>query len=404
MKLTAVMMKTTIILTCVQSSLLLSGSIPAAETAAVWNKHIVQPPAKGMVNGATANDFDGDGHMDVITSFDGKAVVFQGPDWNPLTVHTFVGGRSRKKPRTGCIHSCLMDADGDGDLDFIGSNNTVFWLECPAEPFSGQPWKYRTVDDEISGTHCLITGDVNRDGKLDLIANSGRDQKATEFPNSITWLETPADPHSATNWLRHVFADKDAPGGSHYMGFGDVNDDGRPDIACAAKGTDGFTQGQWFAWWEQPTDPIGVWKKHLLATNEEGATNILPADFDGDGHTDYVATRGHGKGVLWFRGPDFKQIEIDPDIEFPHSLAVADINGDGHADVVTCGKEANGVAAWYANDGKGRFVKHVIDSNQGSYDLTTIDMDGDGDLDVLIAGHASKNVVWYQNPHPTTQP
>lgn len=182
------------------------------------------------------------------------------------------------------------------------------------------------------------------------------------------------------------------------MGFGDVNGDGRPDISCAAKGTDGFANGKWFAWWEQPQDPTGIWKKHLLAKNEEGATNIVPADFDGDRQTDYIATRGHGKGILWFRGPEFEQIEIDPDIESPHSLAVADINGDGRVDAVTCGKEVDGVAAWYENDGNGGFAKHVIGNNQGSYDLTTVDMDGDGDLDVLIAGHASKNVVWFRNP------
>ncbi|MBP87398.1 MAG: hypothetical protein CMJ64_11860 [Planctomycetaceae bacterium] len=380
------------------AGLLPADGILAGDSHVAWTKHVIQGPARGMINGATANDFDGDGYMDVITSFDGKVVVFPAPDWKPLVVHTFGPGQSRRKPRTACIHSCLMDADGDGDLDFIGSNNTVFWLECPAEPFSGKPWTYRTVDDEIAGTHCLITGDVNRDGKLDLIANSGRDEKSTAFPNSIVWLETPEDPLAAKNWLRHVFADKDAPGGSHYMGFGDVNGDGRPDISCAAKGTDGFTNGQWFAWWEQPKDPNGIWKKHLLAENEEGATNIVPADVDSDRHTDYFATRGHGKGVLWFRGPDFKQIEIDPDIDFPHSLAVADINGDGHVDAVTCGKEANGVAAWYENDGKGGFAKHVIGNNQGSYDLTTVDMDKDGDLDVLIAGHASKNLVWFQNP------
>lgn len=362
-----------------------------------WVKHIIQPPAKGMINGASANDFDGDGNIDVISSFDGQVVVFQGPSWKKVTVHRFAPGQSRNKPRAACIHSCLMDADGDGDMDFIGSNNTVFWLECPADPFSGEPWIYRTVDDEILGSHCLITGDVNQDGKLDLIANSGRDEKSTAFPNSIAWLEVPQNPHKAPNWKRHIFADRDAPGGSHYMGFGDVNSDGRPDIASAAKGTDGFTSGQWFAWWEQPKVATDTWTKHFLAENEEGASNIIPGDFNNDGVADYFATRGHGKGVLWFRGPDFEQIEIDPEISYPHSLAIADLDGDGHLDAVTCGKEADGIAKWYKNDGAGTFTARVIGSNQGSYDTRAVDMDGDGDLDVLIAGHASNNVVWFEN-------
>lgn len=377
-------------------SLLGCGASQAA--AEDWVKHTIHPPAQGMINGISANDFDGDGEMDVITSVDGQVVVLKGPAWNKVTVHRFIAGQSRNKPRSACIHSCLMDVDGDGDMDFIGSNNTVFWLECPDDPFSGQPWTYRPVDDEILGTHCVITGDVNQDGKLDLIANSGRDEKATTFPESITWLEIPDDPHSASNWTRHVFADRDAPGGSHYTGFGDVNGDGRPDISCAAKGTQGFENGQWFAWWEQPEDATAVWKKHLLAENEEGASNIIPADFNGDGTTDFLATRGHGKGVLWFRGPDFEQIEIDPEIAYPHSLAIADLNGDGHLDAVTCGKEADGVAKWYQNDGSGNFTAHLIGKDQGSYDTRAVDMDGDGDLDVLIAGHASNNAVWFENP------
>tara|TARA_R110002049_G_scaffold4601_1_gene31666 strand:+ start:54072 stop:54503 length:432 start_codon:yes stop_codon:yes gene_type:complete len=127
-----------------------------------------------------------------------------------------------------------MDVDGDGDLDFCGSNNTVFWLECSSDPFANNPCKYRTVDDEILGTHCLITGDVNRDGRFDLIANSGRPEGKTGIPDSLTWLEVPQNPHASVSWVRHVFADRDAPGGSHYTGMGDINQDGRPDICCAA--------------------------------------------------------------------------------------------------------------------------------------------------------------------------
>mgnify|MGYP003633106844 CR=1 FL=1 len=370
----------------------------AASAEALWTKHTIQKPILGGINSSVACDWDNDGHVDVLSSLSGQVILFKAPDWTPYPVHEFATGQSRNKMRPSCIHSCLMDVDGDGDLDFVGSNNTVFWLECPDKPFSGKPWTYRTVDDEILGTHCLITGDVNQDGKIDLIANSGRDEKATSIPNSIVWLEVPEDPHKATAWNRHVFADQDAPGGSHYTGFGDVNNDGRPDISCGAKGGESFEGGEWFAWWEQPEDPTGIWKKHLLAGQQPGASNIMPGDFNKDGIADYFATRGHGQGVLWFKGPDFELIEIDSKIAYPHSLDLVDLDQDGDLDAVTCGKEADGVAAWYESDGGGGFTKHVIGTDQGSYDTRAVDMDGDEDLDILIAGHASNNIVWFENP------
>lgn len=364
-----------------------------------WKKHIVLPATqRAAVNSAVAADFDSDTNVDVIASYDGKVVVHQGPDWKPHIVHTFGSTDSRNKPRPACIHSCLMDVDRDGDMDFIGSNMTTFWLECPSDPFRDEPWTYRTIDDEILGTHCVLTGDVNKDGRLDLIANSYQSDSAkTPITNSILWLEVPRDPKSAKHWHRHIFADGDAPGGNHYMGMGDLNSDGRDDIACGAKGGENFPGGQWFAWWEQPANPKATWKKHLLAENEVGATNIHPTDLNGDGINDLFATRGHGKGVVWFKGPNFKKIEIDPEIARPHCLVTTDLDGDGDIDAATCGSEIDGIAVWYKNDGKGNFSRHVIGENQSSYDIRAVDMDGDDDLDLLIAGHHSKNIVWYEN-------
>ncbi len=367
---------------------------PLAVSNSSWRKHTIADPEMGAINSAIAHDFDEDGIMDVVTSYGGSVRLLKGPDWKVHDIHRFAPGRSRNRPRPACIHSCLLDVDGDGDLDFVGSNNTVFWLECPDDPFSGEEWIYRTVDDELLGTHCLITGDVNGDGREDLIANSFQKADRTEVPESMVWFDAPGS--SKDSWTRHIFADGDAPGGSHYMGIGDVNGDGKPEIAAGAKGGIGFDGGAWFAFWTPPEDGSYPWSKRILATNQAGASNILPGDLNGDGQTDFLASRGHGMGLLWFRGPEFERIEIDPRILGPHSLVLEDLDGDGDLDAATCGHYETGVVAWFENDGMANFTKHVVDVNQGSYDMRAVDMDGDGDLDFLIAGHFNENLVWYE--------
>lgn len=355
------------------------------ESNAAWVRHVVAGNFRTQT--AVAADFTGDGRPDVISNSDGKTVLFVAPDWKPVTLHDGVAA----------IHSEVMDADGDGDPDFIGarySPGLIYWLERPASPLR-DPWRYRVVDDAaaggVNGIHGLMTGDVDRDGRLDLIGNSG--QPKGSFPNSLAWFRVPRDPRAAARWGRCVFANGDAAGLSHYIGFGDVNGDGRPDIASAAKIADG---GNWFAWWEQPPEPCRPWTKHVIAEDQEGATNVLMADVNGDGKTDFVASRGHGRGLVWYEAPSWTQHDINPHLAGPHSLAIGDIDGDGDIDVATCAKD-DFIAAWFENDGKGSFRTHHVYENQSAYDLRLVDMDGDGDLDIVIAGHESRNVVWYEN-------
>ena len=349
-----------------------------------WPRHVV---AEGYSNQtAIAVDFTGDGKLDVIVNAENETRLYVAPDWKKVVI-------GAEQPGKTAIHSAVIDVDADGDPDYIGgvySPGPVFWLERPDDPMT-TPWPYHLVDDEIDGTHGLITGDVNGDGKLDLIANSA--QPKGPFMESIAWYEIPENPREAERWIRHVFADKDAPGLSHYMGVGDVTGDGKADISAAAKIAEG---GNWFAWWEQPADGSEPWKKHVLATEQEGATNILIAELSGDDKADFIASRGHGKGVLWFKAPDFELQEINPSLEGPHSLALGDIDGDGDTDAATCAKDSF-IAAWFENDGAGNFITHHINEDQAAYDIRLVDMDGDGDLDVLIAGQESKNVVWYEN-------
>ncbi len=354
-----------------------------------WKKHVVFEGAR--CNTAVAADFTGDGRMDVICSAGGKTRLLVAPDWNEVVLSD--------EPDHQFIHSETFDVDGDGDADYIGARyqpGLIVWLEQPKQPRKDR-WTARLVDDQVNGIHGLLKGDVDGDGKPDLLANSA--QPIGPFPNSAAWLRVPKNPHTAKNWERHIFAEKDAPGLSHYLGFGDVNGDGRPDISMAAKGgpQDNSNSGEWFAWWEAPQDPTQKWKKHLVADKQPGATNIMPADVNGDGKMDFIATRGHDRGVIWFEGPTWRLHTIHETLKEPHCLAVTDMDGDGDVDAATCAY-GDRLAMWFENDGRGNFKSHVVGRDQAAYDIRAVDMDDDGDIDLLIAGQQSENVVWYENP------
>lgn len=360
-----------------------------------WKKHVI---ADGRLNlTAVAVDANGDKKMDVITSYSGKVSLFVAPDWKQEVV-LYEFGKGGKKAKDKCIHSAVLDVDGDGDLDWAGStaHGHPFWLENPGvSSFSKGKWKSRVIDPEITAIHCIRTADVDNDGVQDLIINNFAKEKGIK--NSMVWLSVPEKPSTAKQWDRHVFADGDAAGGSHYMGAGDIDGDGWKEIAVGAKGKP-FNNGNWFAFWKNPGEEgiSDAWEKVVLAENQEGATNILPADVNGDGKVDWVASRGHGTGVLWFENPSWEIHEVDEEIKEPHSLVTLDFDQDGDMDIATCAFGSKWVR-WYENDGSGKFNIHTIDTDQQSYHLNSVDMDGDGDMDLLNAGRGSKNVVWYEN-------
>lgn len=352
-----------------------------------WPKHVVYEGANNMT--AVGADFTGDGKTDVITTCGGFVRLFVAPSWTEKRIFQ---GPNRNWT---AIHSEVMDVDDDGDPDYIGAIAVqgVFWLENPADS-GNAAWQYHNIDDEIHGIHCTLKADVDLDQRFDLLVNNFEPHGAA--PNSLTWLRIPPNPRQAPCWTRNVLADGDAPGGNHYFGFGDVDGDGRPDVCVGAKGQP-FQHGNWFAWWKNPGRPTQTWAKQVIARNETGATNIAPADINGDGIADFVASRGHGQGVVWYEGPKWRPHEIDPTLDGPHCLQVLDIDGDGDIDAATCAK-LDKLAVWYENDGRGRFTARVVGKDQAAYDIRVLDMDADKDLDFLIAGQSSGNVVWYENP------
>jgi len=222
-------------------ALLLSSLCLTAAELRAWKRHVI---ADGFVSQtAIAADFTGDGRIDVvasdITAKDERVILFIAPDWKPVVLHRGI--------RT--IHFAIIDVNRDGRPDLVACRyhpGQIYWLENPGDALH-QPWKYHLIDDAptlggADGVHGLFAADIDGDKRLDLVASSG--QPEGPHRDSLVWYTVPVPSASGKPWPRHLIADRDAPGLSHYIGVGDVNGDGRPDVASAAKDSPG---GNWFA-------------------------------------------------------------------------------------------------------------------------------------------------------------
>jgi hypothetical protein len=198
---------------------------------------------------------------------------------------------------------------------------------------------------EIPGTfrfsHGLGAGDVNGDGRMDVICPAG-------------WWEQPAKPDGKTPWKFHPAALGDACAD---MFTYDVDGDGKADIISSSA----HNYGIW--WFQQKPGAKGAAPTFIrrdLFPKLVSQTHALHCvDINGDGYKDLVTGKrwwAHGpRGdadpnaaakVFWFeakKGKDgitsFKEHVIDDDSGIGTQFAVADVNGDKLLDVVTSNKK-----------------------------------------------------------------
>ncbi len=371
-----------------------------------WKKYSV---ALGeSIRGIDVADFDGDGVPDIVATGVTKVFAVTNPLRNsaPTVIADLRDGI--------LLYGAVIDVNHDGALDFAIARETNPWIQlrtrrAAAAPATGNPladplgpdfglaWvqnlrHLRTplpvhpIMADMDGIHGLHVADLNRDGRPDLIANCIKG----EFKDSLVWLE-----NTGTGFTRHFIAKNSADGRPHYLDAKDLNGDGRRDVLVACSG------GNTITWWENPATPDRPWLKHVIATNEKGATNVDAADLNGDHILDVVVSNGHGSGLAWFEGPHWQKHMIDGTITDAHALAIADFNQDGSTDLIAASFSQK-VVKGYVNDGKGNFTAHVIDADtqQESYDLKIADLNADGRPDFVLAGRASNNAAWYLNLPP----
>jgi putative membrane-bound dehydrogenase-like protein len=257
----------------------------------------------------------------------------------------------------------FTDVTGDGVPELVCANSgQLGYAEIPKDGPTKQ-WTFHAVTpkrDYQRFTHGLGVGDVNGDGRQDLLEKDG-------------WWEQPSPGDKAELWKFHPVQFSEG-GGSQMYAF-DVNGDRRNDVVtCKAAHAYGLS------WFENLGETNGEikFKEHQFMgekpeENEYGVAfsqmhAIATADMDHDGVPDIItgkrfwAHAEHDPGSLdpavlyWFKTVRdhgkvrFIPYRIDSNSGVGTQVVVGDLNGDGWADIVVGNKKGTFVFIHKAKD------------------------------------------------------
>lgn len=251
-----------------------------------------QPPsfytAPTFSTGGTVGDFNNDGKPDLATGGVGLGILIGNGDG------TFSGGA----PYTANAGIPVVgDFSGDGNEDiivgneiFLGNGDGAFGFP---NPFS------------ISG----VVGDINIDGKPDLVTFSGTDIDAYLNTGNLTFqlVQTPIGVIPTT------------------LTLADLNHDGKLDMVATVGNGVLVLLG----------NGDGTFQSKGIFQTAANANSVAVADFNGDGMVD-LAVAGFGVSVLLGNGDGTFQPPTTYDAA-GSSLVAADFNGDGKVDLATLG-------------------------------------------------------------------
>lgn len=323
-----------------------------------------------------ATDLTGDGFPDVVSlGWPGKATVWHE---NPGIAPAADGGRDFRTDGLWKTHllAPVVDNESPGLMHLVGDagsgengpelvaqlGGSYGYFTPPEDP--RRPWTFHPISEPRADlgkfTHGLGAGDVDGDGRTDLLTKDGWFRQPEDLTGDPLWE---SHPHPFARAAAQMFA------------F-DVDGDGDADIV-----TSRHAHGYGLDWFEQTDSPDGG--------DDAGTPGWTKHEIMGDDRSNAAA------------GPDGTPVLFSQ----PHAMAAADINGDGLTDLVT-GKrfwahgpdkdaDPGGAPALYwfelkrppadATAGAATFVPHLIDDASGvGTQVHVADVTGDGQPDVVV--------------------
>jgi hypothetical protein len=228
----------------------------------------------------------------------------------------------------------------------LGLSSIALMNVSAIEYRAGQPavtLKFRAeqIASDFGVGYAVATGDVNADGRIDVLAINGTD---------LVWFEAPG-------WQKKVMISGATPKDNVCLAPHDVDRDGRLDVALGASWQPtNTTSGGTLHWVRQGgTAAEPAWE--LQSISEEPTLHrIRWADVDGDNTLELVVAPLHGRGtkgpewegqgarVLVFRPPtkpaDAWQSEVaDDTLHILHNFLVTNFDQDAQQELLTASRE-----------------------------------------------------------------
>ncbi|MBF9142889.1 T9SS type A sorting domain-containing protein [Hymenobacter properus] len=329
-------------------------------------------------NSVALGDMNGDGRLDIVTVNPSAASVgvllgqvgggFGNPTFYPA-------GGPTTAPLAGVA---VGDLNADGRLDIVMSSattNAVAVLLGQAAGGFASAVFYST--GAFSGPAGLTLGDVNRDGRLDIVTANLNSSTVGVLLGQAGGTFAPAMQYGFSSTLSFTG-----------VALGDMNGDSWPDIVTVTAGATsvGVLLGQAAGGFAAATQyPTGANSNNL--TN---VTNLVLSDVNQDGRLDIVTANYRGANVAVLLGQatgGFGAAISYSTGSTPLTAVVGDVNGDGQADIVTAnfGASANTASVLLGQPG-GTFaaaVQYNIGSPGIVRSIALGDVNGDRRLDIV---------------------
>lgn len=382
-----------------------------SSSADPWPRHTIDQTSRGA-DGVRLADANGDGRLDITTGWEegGVVRVYLRPaadlvrdPWPMIEVGHVVGSED----------AVFADVDGDGHVDVVscceGKTRSVYVHWNPGSDASDQqPWPtdaFPQLQGQYPWMYCLpVADEQQRAAELFVGSKGGTGVVGRLLPppqgdlrNLSAWTWQPL--HSA-GWLMSLRSE-------------DVDGDGLSDLVY----TDRRTKTRGVHWLKRPADERAVWQRFTAGGQDREVMFLDIGDLNNDGRRDIVCAAKDPQLLVLLRGdrPDAWEpinVSYPSGVGTGKGVAIGDINGDQQPDLVCTCENAKGTVGVYwlsaAEDLRDPWTFHDVSGQvEGiKFDrVELLDLDDDGDLDILTCEERDNlGVVWYENPSDGQEP